>query len=140
MKTKEIITASIELMKRSSICFLATNHTDSYPRMKAMLNPRCEGIEKVWLITNTASKRVAQLQKDNKASIYYVDEKNFQGLLLVGTIIVHVDHETREMMWKSGYDIYYPLGVDDPDYAVLEFTALHANYYQGFTNKDFVIQ
>ncbi len=137
MHVNEAIEAGIELIQNSRICFLGTNHTDGYPRLKAMLNTKNEGIQKVWLITNTGSKRVAQLRTDTRASIYFVDQTRFMGLLLVGDITLRFDREAREMMWKPGYEMYYPHGIDDPDYAVLEFTTIHVNYYHGLANIDF---
>ncbi len=68
-----------ELIQNSRICFLGTNHNDGYPRMKAMLNTKHEGIEKIWVLTNTGSKRVAQLRDDTKASIYFMDETRFMA-------------------------------------------------------------
>ncbi len=139
MQINEAIEAGKELIQNSRICFLGTNHTDGYPRLKAMLNTKHEGIEKIWLLTNTGSKRVAQLRDDTKASIYFVDETRFMGLLLVGDITLRFDREAREMMWKPGYTMYYPQGIDDPDYAVLEFTTRQGNYYHGLTNVDFTL-
>ena len=36
--------------------------------------------------------------------------------------------------------MYYPEGVDDPDYCVLKFTAEKGNYYHGLKNTDFIIE
>jgi general stress protein 26 len=119
----------LQLIERSSICLLGTNGEDGFPNIKAMLNVKHEGMKKIWLSTNTSSKRVQQLKKDNRACVYYVDDKDFKGLMLIGTIQILRDLKSRKMLWKDGDERYYPLGVEDPDYTVLRFTAHKGNYY-----------
>ena len=40
------------------------------------------------------------------------------------------DEAYRRLLWNEGDEKYYPLGVDDPDYCVIEFTAERADYYR----------
>jgi general stress protein 26 len=49
--------------------------------------------------------------------------------MLIGTIQILRDLKSRKMLWKDGDERYYPLGVEDPDYTVLRFTAHKGNYY-----------
>ena len=35
--------------------------------------------------------------------------------------------------------MYYPKGVNDPDYCVLKFTAEKGRYYSNFRSEDFLI-
>jgi general stress protein 26 len=69
-----------------------------------------------------------------------VDEKNFKGLMLIGTIEILQDAVSRKMLWFEGCEKYYPLGVMDPDYSVLCFTAKSGNYYQDLKNITFEIE
>ena len=59
--------------------------------------------------------------------------------MLVGHIEVCTDHETKALIWKDRDIMYYPQGVDDPDYCVYKFVAEKGNYYHGLTNIDFDI-
>jgi general stress protein 26 len=74
-----------------------------------------------------------------RAMVFGVDEKTFEGLRLTGTMEVRQDLESREMLWMDGAEVYYPLGVEDPDYSVLYFTAKRGNFYHGLKNVDFEI-
>jgi general stress protein 26 len=103
------------------------------------LNLKHEGLKHIWFSTNTSSKRVQQIKKDKRACVYYVDENNFRGLMLVGTIDILQDEKSRKMLWAEGAEVYYPLGINDPDYSVLRFTALWGNYYHGLSNITFSI-
>jgi len=126
---EEAIKESLELMDRAKICMLSTNGADGFPGIKALLNVKHDGYKKVWFSTNTSSNRVQRLKQDNRASVYYVDENTYQGLLLTGTVEILQDIKSRKMLWTDGAEIYYPKGVNDPDYSVLCFTAKKCNYY-----------
>ena len=86
MDKQEAMAEGLQLIERSTICLLGTNGEDGFPNIKAMMNAKHEGINKIWLSTNTSSKRVQQLKKDNRACVYCVDDKDFKGLMLTGTI------------------------------------------------------
>ena len=47
----------------------------------------------------------------------------FRGVMLIGTMEVLEDSQSKEMIWQEGDTMYYPEGVTDPDYCVLRFTA-----------------
>jgi len=137
---QDAIAQGLELVEKSAICMLGTNGDDGFPNIKAMLNLKHKGLKKIWFSTNTSSRRVQQIKKDNRACVYYVDEKNFKGLMLVGTIDILQDVESRKMLWMEGAEVYYPLGVEDPDYSVLCFTTKSGNYYHGLKNITFEIE
>jgi general stress protein 26 len=120
--------------------FIASVDADGYPNLKAMLAPRRrEGIREFWFTTNTSSRRVAQYRANPLASIYFVDRRNFRGVMLRGRMEVCEDTATKELIWQEGDTQYYPLGVTDPDYCVLHFTAENGRYYANFTSRDFEV-
>jgi general stress protein 26 len=129
----------LALIKRSKIAMLGTIDEKGYPNIKAMMNLISEGLRTIWFSTNTSSKRVAQLQKNNRVSVYYVDEVKMMGLMLVGEIELLQDEESRKKLWFDGCEKYYPKGINDPDYTVLKFTARWGNFYTGLDNATFTI-
>jgi general stress protein 26 len=140
MNKQEAVTQSEDLVEKSAICMLGTNGEDGFPNIKAMMNLKHDGIKKIWFSTNTSSRRVQRLKKDNRACVYYVDEKDYKGLMLIGTIEILQDIESRRMLWTEGAEVYYPLGVNDPDYSVLCFTSKSGNYYQNLKNISFEVE
>jgi len=68
-----------------------------------------------------------------------VDYNEFKGLMLVGNIKILQDKSSRQRLWQEGFEKYYPLGVDDPDYSVLCFTGMRCNFYHSLSNIDFEI-
>ena len=55
----------------------------------------------------------------------------------MGSMEVCTDKEHKTMLWREGFEMYYPKGIEDEDYCVLKFTAFKGNYYHGLTNCDF---
>jgi general stress protein 26 len=128
------------LIDKQSVCYLGSVDADGFPNTKAMLPPRKrEGIREFYLTTNTSSKRVAQFMANPKACLYFCDKRFFRGVMLVGAVEVLQDAEYKEMIWREGDTMYYPLGVTDPDYCVLKFTARKGRNYSNFHSEDFDI-
>lgn len=128
------------LIDHQKVAFIASLDEDGFPNMKAMLPPRKRvGIRIFYFTTNTSSRRVAQYRKNSKASVYFCDQRFFRGVMLKGNMEVLEDRESREMIWLDGDTLYYPGGVDDPDYCVLKFTAVTGRFYSNFKSEDFAI-
>lgn len=83
--------------------------------------------------------RVSQHRRDPKACVYFCDRRFFRGVILRGTMEVLEDSDSKEMIWQEGDTMYYPLGVTDPDYCVLRFTAVDGQFYSNFKSEDFEI-
>jgi general stress protein 26 len=129
------------LIDKQSTAFIASVDADGYPNLKAMLAPRHRvGLREFWFTTNTSSRRVAQFRANPKAAIYFMDRRFFRGVMLRGRMEVCEDAATKEMVWHDGDTMYYPLGVTDPDYCVLHFTAENGRYYANFQSKDFDVE
>ena len=137
MKEEEARRKALALVERSEIALLESNSDDGYPWIKAMLKMEAEELKTVWFSTNTSSRRVAQFLRDPRACVYFVDFSDWMGLMLTGEIEVLNDAESRQRLWRDGYEKYYPLGISDPDYAVLRFSAASANYYHQLDNLTF---
>ena len=80
--------------------------------------------------TNTSSSHVRRLMRDGAACLYFANEARFEGVCLTGRAMVRTDRAHREMLWHDGDVKYYPGGVDDEDYCVVEFLADGARYYR----------
>ncbi|MFC1921636.1 pyridoxamine 5'-phosphate oxidase family protein [Chloroflexota bacterium] len=140
MDKQEAITQGLNLVENSEYCFLGTIREDGFPNIKGINNLKHEGLKKFWFSTNTSSKRVQQLRKNKRACVYYVDGMDYKGLMLTGTMEVLQDIASRKLLWFYGAEKYYPLGLEDPGYCVLRFTATEVNYYHALENISFEIE
>jgi general stress protein 26 len=140
MIDEKILIESNELVENSKIVMVGSNGENGYPNIKAMMRLKHDGLKKFWLSTNTSTKMVERLKRDNKICLYFVDDVKFAGLMLVGTIEILQDRDSKKMLWNDGCEVYYPLGIDDPDYTVLCFTAERGNYYRHLKNVTFELE
>jgi len=137
MKEEEARRKALALVERSGIALVGSNSEDGHPWIKAMLKMETDELTMVWFSTNTSSRRVTQFRNDPRACVYFVDFSDWMGLMLTGQIEVLNDAESRQRLWRDGYEKYYPLGISDPDYTVLRFSAASANYYHQLDNLTF---
>ena len=137
MNEKEAIQKGLELVDRSTIAMLGTNDDEGHPEIRAMIKAETEGLKRVWFSTNTSSKKIAQLKKNPKACVYFVDFDKYMGLTLVGSVKILQDPKSKQRIWLEGNEKYYPLGVTDPDYSVLLFTAERGKYYHSLSTTTF---
>lgn len=127
------IDKAIALLRESPAAFLTTIDDTGVPRTRAMLNLRrpkdfpslvsfFEGHRNdlaIYFTTNTSSDKVKQICKNAMASVYYCRSREWRGLNLSGSVEVVDDRELKEYFWQDSWSMYYPLGVSDPDYALL---------------------
>lgn len=129
------------LIDKQSVAYISSIDADGFPNTRAMLPPRKRiGLHTFYFTTNTSSKKVEQYHANHKASIYFCDKRFYRGIMLLGTVEILEDQESKEMIWRDGYTMYYPKGVTDPDYCVIKFTATSGKYYTNFSTETFAIE
>lgn len=60
--------------------------------------------------------------------------------MLTGIMEVLQDEEIKREIWRDGDTRYYQLGVTDPDYCVLKFTAEGGRHYCNFKSQSFCME
>jgi general stress protein 26 len=136
MNENELRIFANDVMERADMLVLATMGADPYPHVRALFNLRDakrfpglvdyqkgKGLS-VYLGTNSSSLKVREVGAESWVSVYYMIPGEFKGLCLVGKAVS--DEEARAAMWVEGWEMYYPKGRDDPDYAVLRIDPVRA--------------
>lgn len=128
------------IIDKASVAIISSIDENGFPNTKAMLPPRKRnGISEIYLTTNTSSMRVKQYLQNSNACVYFYDKRFFKGVMLKGKMEVLQDQESKNMIWREGDEMYYPLGVTDPDYSVLKFLAFEGRYYSNFKSETFQV-
>ena len=110
---------------------------DGFPNTKAMLRPRKRnGIEEIYLSTNTSSLKAKSFRNNPNARLYFCDKRFYRGAMLKGYMEILEDQASKDMIWQFGDVMYYKGGKTDLDYCVLKFTAISARYYSNFKSVD----
>ncbi len=89
-----------------------------------------KGVGRHLISTNTSSSHIQSLIKNKSICLYFSDDASFEGLCLYGEAVVHFEKEYKELLWNPGDEKYYPKGIDDEDYCVLEVIADSGRYYR----------
>lgn len=137
--TEEII----RFIKKQKISIVTAIDENGYPSQKAMFAPRrIDGNTVFYFSTNTSSQKVDLFSKNPKASIYFYHQGKivYTGILLKGTMEILTDIESKKSIWKKTDTLYYHLGVTDPDYCVLKFTAESGRIYEDLKTEDFILK
>ena len=129
--TEKIKNQILRLGTKGRDIFVSSIDESGFPNTKCMFRCKQEGLRIFYFSTNVSSVRAQQFMANPKACLYFPDRLRFHALMLIGEIEVLTDQPTKEMLWKPGDEKYYALGVTDPDYCVLKFTAKRGNYYHG---------
>ena len=139
----EILLSKIKkIIGEGELAFLSTINLSGIPETRAMLNLHnvstfpnlqqfTENIFTVYFTSNTSSAKVKHIATVKKASVYYTNQKTFEGLLLTGEIEIVKNADIKKSFWQDNWKMYYKGGVNDPDYALLKFVADEYKYYNG---------
>ena len=120
----------LSLVNRSLFASLGFLDETGFPAIRRVFCAWHRGLSRHLISTNTSSGHVAALRRDDRACLYFVDDATFEGICLTGHCVIHRERIFRELMWNEGDEKYYPKGIDDEDYTVLEFIADSARYYR----------
>ena len=118
------------LVNRSLFASLGYTDEQGRPNIRRVYCVWHKGLGCHLISTNTGSAHVQSLMRNGNACLYFSDDAAFAGLCLYGHAAVRTEREYRELLWNPGDEKYYPQGIGDPDYCVLEFIAESGRYYR----------
>lgn len=127
---------------KQKVSFICSVDKDGFPNVKAMLRPRKRnGLKEFYFSTNTSSLRVEHYKNNPNACIYFYHKGliKYTGVMLKGKMEILTDQNSKNMIWKTGDNIFYKKGSTDPDYCVLKFTAFSCRYYCDLETKEFIL-
>lgn len=141
MDRTEMARFALDLMNSADIACVTTIDRDGRPQSRGMFNLRnrtqfpslqpvfaADSFE-TWFTTNTSSSKVADLAGNPAVSVYYSRPAEWCGLSLSGDAEIVTDPAERRRLWQEGWELYYPLGPDDPDHTVLRLRPTLVKYY-----------
>lgn len=129
MENNNILKKCERLVRRSLLAVLTTLDKNNVPNTRALLKAKNEGISRIWLTTNTSSRKVNEIKENTKRSVYFYTRIPFRGITLQGNIRIVDDMEQKQKFWRKSYIQYYKQGVTDPDYTLLCFETETVTYY-----------
>ncbi len=153
MELEEVKKLSIDLIESTTAVLLSTIDPNGYPITRALLNVRnkkrypefIDFFDKqknkfiTFFSTGTFSSKIEHFKKNPKICVYFCEEGDFKGLMLGGDIEIVQDLDVKnEFFLESSYR-YYPKGIEDPNYTILQFNPKTASFYYRLQKTNFDI-
>ncbi|MFW9972675.1 MAG: pyridoxamine 5'-phosphate oxidase family protein, partial [Candidatus Odinarchaeota archaeon] len=139
------------LIENSVVAYFSTIDSNGFPITRALLNTRnkerypefsefYENLKDKYLIyfsTNTSSSKIDHIKENPKVSVYFCDTEQFKGVMFGGEIEIIEDMEIKRQFWLDRSIRYYPKGLEDPDYTILQFKPKEARFYYKLNQVEF---
>jgi len=100
--------AAMEIINSSQLCVLISTGTDGYPNARMMdpFPPDKEWV--IWMGTNLKSRKVEEIRKNGKISVYYEADKADGYVILKGKGYIVDDAKKKSKYFKNGWEQFYP--------------------------------
>ena len=120
----------MELVNKSLFADLGFIDSDGNPAIRRVFCTWHKGLGTHLISTNTSSMHIQNILKCSNTCLYFENIESFEGVCFTGKAVVHFEREYKEMMWTEGDEQYYPKGIEDEDYCILEFIAEEGRFYR----------
>jgi general stress protein 26 len=105
---QRLIEAAKEIMNSVGTCALITLDDEGAPRVRAMAPFAPEEDLTVWFGTNSKSRKVDQIKKDPRVTLYYLDKDASGYVIIHGLARLVNDPQEKEKRWKAEWEAFYP--------------------------------
>lgn len=142
MTESEIKKMVNHILNNAPTVVLSSINEKGFPESRAMLNLKQHSgdFSKIWFTTNSSSRKIQQFTDNPQGSAYFMIPEQFIGVTLFGQFSVVENLDVKREIWQPGWEMFYPLGVEDPDNAVLLFEPAEARLYHNQEKFSFEIK
>jgi len=107
-------------MTAARYCALVTIGEDGRPRARTMDAFPPDDRFVVWMATTPRTRKVREIRRDPRVTLYYYDAAARGYVTLFGTARLVDDPEEKARRWKPGWEAFYP--DRDGSYLLIEVT------------------
>ena len=116
----ELMKIAREIMEQARYCALITLDDSGHPQAR-ILDPFAPDENfVVWLGTNPRTRKVKQIKKDPRVTLFYFDKESLGYVTLIGRARLVNDPREKQRRWKEGWERFYP--DREKDYLLIEVT------------------
>jgi len=98
-----LLAAAREIMAAQTYCALVTVDETGWPQVRTMNPFPPEEDMTVWFATNTRSRKVREMRRDSRVTLYYADHKTAIGYVALRGRAVLVDDKSEILKRKRAY-------------------------------------
>ena len=115
-----LISAAREIMTTTRYCALITTGRSGGAQARTMDAFAPEADMTVWLATNPRSRKVAEIRRNPKVTLYYFDRESAAYVAIYGTARLVNEKREKARRWKDDWKAFYP--DRDKSYLLIEVT------------------
>lgn len=103
-----LISAAREIMTTTRYCALITTGRNGRAQARTMDAFTPEADMTVWLATNPRSRKVAEIRRNPKVTLYYFDRESAAYVTIYGTARLVTEKAEKARRWKDDWKAFYP--------------------------------
>lgn len=107
VSASDALAVAREIMLAARYCTLVTVGEAGRPQARTMDPFAPEADLTVWLATNPKSRKVAQIQRDPRVALHYLDLKSEDTVTLYGQARLVADASEKRNRWKDEWKEFY---------------------------------
>ena len=104
----ELISAAREIMTTTRYCALITAGRAGRAHARTMDAFAPEADMTVWLATNPRSRKVAEIRRNPRVTLYYFDRESAAYVTVYGTARLVNNRQEKQRRWKDDWKTFYP--------------------------------
>lgn len=102
-----IISVAKEVMREARFCSFVTLGSDGHPQARVVDPFVPEEDLTVWVATNSVTRKVAELRKDPRVTLFYFEPQSLSYVTLLGTAELVQDPAEKAKHWKEEWAPFY---------------------------------
>lgn len=114
----ELIAAAREIMTTTRYCALITTDRAGHAQARTMDAFAPDENMSVWLATNPKSRKVGEIRRQPRVTLYYFDRESQAYVTIHGSARLVNDAKEKARHWKDEWQAFYPNR--DKDYLLIE--------------------
>ena len=116
-----------EILGQCNDVVLCSVSHDEFPRPCVVAKVKTAGCSTIYMSTGTFGTKVAHFRENSKAGLCFYHGGD--SVTMTGNVEIIDDMEMKKACWLDWFIDHFPLGVEDPTYCILKFTAEEATFY-----------
>jgi general stress protein 26 len=114
-----VISAAREMMTKARYCALITLGKDGHPQAREIDAFAPEPDMTVWIATNPVTRKVTEITRDARVTLYYASEGGAGYVTILGRAQIVDDPAEKAKRWKDDWAAFYKDRNRGPDYLLI---------------------
>lgn len=108
LESQTVISVAREIIETARYCALITLDSAGRARARTMDPFPPDENMVVWLGTNAKSRKVSEIRRNRRVTLYYFDQESQAYVAVYGIARLVNDVAAKAKHWKAGWEMFYP--------------------------------